>query len=239
VGLTTLFAVLEIEQTQLQKLPGFYKRLKWFQRYREANQEYQVTDASDEQSNILLSLVPKDRLLRLLSALFDESEFLSKGGIRSLSKVHETPYSIQITGQSFGLQYEPGESQSGLFGGNSNWRGPVWMPMNYLIGHSLRIYAQHYGPDFKVEFPTGSGEWIPLEQAADEISKRLVSIFQRDAQGRRPVHGERWMYQSDPHFRDLLLFYEYFHGDTARGAGASHQTGWTGLVAELIEKSLW
>lgn len=239
VGLTTLFAVMELDREKLKKLPGFYSRLKWFQKYRKNNQEYLVIDELEDQGNILLSLVHRDRLLRLLQALFDEKEFLSQGGIRSVSKIHETPYVIDIAGQEFGLKYEPGESSTGLFGGNSNWRGPIWMPMNYLIGHSLRVYGQHYGDDFKVEFPSGSGQWINLDQAADELSKRLVSIFQRDELGRRPVHGEQNSYHFDPHFRDLVLFYEYFHGDTARGVGASHQTGWTGLVAELIDRSMW
>ena len=239
VGLTTLFAVMELDREKLKKLPNFYNRLKWFQKYREANHEYLVIDELEDHGNILLSLVPKDRLLRLLHALFDENEFLSKGGIRSASKIHKNPYVVNIAGQEFGLTYEPGESTTGLFGGNSNWRGPVWMPMNYLIGHSLRAYAQHYGEDLKVEFPTGSGHWITLEQAADELSRRLVSIFQHDELGRRPLHGQSNFYHTDPNFRDLLLFYEYFHGDTAHGLGASHQTGWTGLVAELIDKSMW
>jgi hypothetical protein len=239
VGLTTLFGVLVLNQEKLKKLPGFYTRLKWFQRYRKDNMEYLVFDELNEQGDILLSLVPKDRLEHLLKALFDEQEFLSKGGIRSVSKKHETPYMVQIEGQDFGLQYEPGESSTGLFGGNSNWRGPVWMPMNYLIGHSLRIYGQHYREKLKVEFPTGSGNWINLNQAADEVSKRLVSIFEKDETGKRPVHGDDNSYQTDPNFNDLLLFYEYFHGDSARGVGASHQTGWTGLVAELIDKSMW
>lgn len=238
VGLTTLFAVMELKREQLKKLPGFYSRLKWFQKYRKDNQEYLVFDELEEEGNILLSLVHPDRLLRLLQALFDEQEFLSKGGIRSTSKIHETPYVLDIAGQEFGLKYEPGESSTGLFGGNSNWRGPVWMPMNYLIGHSLRIYGQHYGENFKVEFPTGSGQMLTLDEAADEISKRLISIFERDDAGQRLVHGEQNSYQFDPHFRDLLLFYEYFHGDTAHGLGAAHQTGWTGLVAELIDRAL-
>jgi hypothetical protein len=238
VGLTTLFGVLVLNQEKLKKLPDFYARLKWFQRYRKDNMEYLVFDEMDDQGDILLSLVPKDRLEHLLKALFDEQEFLSKGGIRSVSKKHETPYMVEIEGHAFGLQYEPGESSTGLFGGNSNWRGPVWMPMNYLIGHSLRIYGQHYRDQLKVEFPTGSGNWINLDQAANEVSKRLVSIFEKDETGKRPVHGDHNSYQTDPNFKDLLLFYEYFHGDSARGVGASHQTGWTGLVAELIDKSM-
>ncbi|HMO38769.1 MAG TPA: glucosidase [Saprospiraceae bacterium] len=242
VGLTTLFAVLVIERDKLKKLPNFHTRLKWFQNYRAQQNEYRdylVVESPDEESDILLSLVPKDRLKHLLKALFDENEFLSKGGIRSLSKRHEVPYMVHIDGQEFGLRYEPGESTSGLFGGNSNWRGPVWIPMNYLIGHSLRVYGCFYQQHFQVEFPTGSGYWLTLDKAADAISKRLVCIFQRDILGERPVHGDANEYHHDPHYRDLLLFYEYFHGDNARGVGASHQTGWTGLVAELIDKSLW
>ncbi len=237
VGLTTLFAVMEIKREQLQKLPGFYKRLKWFQDYREKNQQYKVLDTLDETGDVLLSLVPKDRLEQLLQALFDEKEFLSPAGIRSLSKVHEKPYVVHIEGQQFGLSYDPGESTTGLFGGNSNWRGPVWMPMNYLIGHSLRIYAQHYGSKLMVEFPTGSGHQVDLDEAADEISRRLISIFQPDETGKRIIHGNYPQYQNDPHFKDLLLFYEYFHGNDGHGLGASHQTGWTGLVAEMIDKS--
>jgi hypothetical protein len=239
VGLTTLFGVLILDQERLQKLPNFYKRLKWFQEYRQKNMEYLVFDEADEKGDIMLSLAPRPCLERLLKALFDENEFLSKGGIRSISKKHETPYVVNIEGQDFGLKYEPGESSSGLFGGNSNWRGPVWMPMNYLIGHSLRVYGEHYKDDLKVEFPTGSGNWINLEQASNEISKRLVSMFQQDETGKRPLHGDESRYSEDPNFKDLVLFYEYFHGETSRGVGASHQTGWTGLVAELIDKSSW
>lgn len=241
VGLTTLFATMILDREKLKKLPDFYGRLKWFQNYRQQRNEYRdylVLEEWHQESDILLSLVPKDRLQHMLRALFDESEFLSRGGIRSVSKVHEAPYKVNIDGEEFGLKYEPGESTTGLFGGNSNWRGPVWMPMNYLIGHSLRTYARYY-TDLKVEFPTGSDNWISLDQAADELSKRLISIFQRDNLGMRPVHGTRDSYHFDPHFRNLILFYEYFHGDTAKGLGASHQTGWTGLVAELIDKSMW
>jgi len=239
VGLTTLFAVLTLNQEKLKKLPDFYSRLKWFQRYRQQQMEYLVIDELNDEKDILLSLVPKARLEQLLKALLDETEFLSKNGIRSVSKKHETPYMINIDGEEFGLKYEPGESSTGLFGGNSNWRGPIWMPMNYLIGHSLRAYAQYYQDTFKVECPTGSGVWMNLEEVADEISRRLVAIFQRNEVGSRPVHGDHHMHQFDTHYHDLILFYEYFHGDTGRGVGASHQTGWTGLVAELIDKSAW
>jgi hypothetical protein len=168
--------------------------------------------------------------------MLDEGEFLSPGGIRSLSKRHENGYGVHLDGQDYGLRYEPGESTTGLFGGNSNWRGPVWMPMNYLLIQALRTYGSFYGPSFEVELPTGSGHWSTLGEAADELSQRLISIFERDDDGRRPVHGDAAIYRDNPDFRDLILFYEYFHGDTARGVGASHQTGWTGLVARMIDE---
>ena len=236
VGLSTLFATLILEEKQLDKLPDFKRRLKWFMNYRRSNNEHLVVEEFHEGKDILLSLVPKDRLLRLLEALLDEDEFLSKGGIRSLSKAHEAPYFINIDGQEFGLRYEPGESQTDLFGGNSNWRGPVWMPMNYLIIQALHTYYCYFEEEVNVEFPTGSGNWVCLDVVAKEISQRLINIFRQDAHQRRPVHGEEPVYQHDPHFRDLVLFYEYFCGNTARGVGASHQTGWTGLVAELIQR---
>jgi hypothetical protein len=145
---------------------------------------------------------------------------------------------VQIDGQDFGLQYEPGESSTGLFGGNSNWRGPVWMPMNYLISQSLKVYAEYYREGLQVECPTGSGRLVSLNTVADDLSRRLIGIFTADPEGRRVVHGDLERYARDAHFKDLILFYEYFHGDTARGVGASHQTGWTGVVAELIEAVL-
>ncbi len=239
VGLSTLFATLILEDEKLRKLPDFYQRLKWFQAYRKENREYLVIEDLHEGRDLLLSLVPKHRLEKLLSALFDEGEFLSPGGIRSVSKKHETPYMVHIDGQDFGLKYEPGESTTGLFGGNSNWRGPVWMPMNYLIIQSLKTFHSYYQDESRVEVPTGSGNWVNLETAAKEISHRLASIFQRGELGRRPVHGADDFFHYDPHYRDLILFYEYFHGDTAKGLGASHQTGWTGLIAELIDSDCW
>ena len=149
------------------------------------------------------------------------------------------PYVVNIDGQEFGLQYEPGESTTGLFGGNSNWRGPVWMPMNYLIIQSLKTFHQYYGDESRIEVPTGSGNWVSLGEAAKEIARRLTSIFRRDEQGKRPVHGDDDLFHADPHYRDLILFYEYFHGDNSRGVGASHQTGWTGLIADLIDTDCW
>ena len=175
----------------------------------------------------------------LLEALLDEKEFFGPGGIRSISKVHEEPYVVNIDGQEFGLRYEPGEGQTDLFGGNSNWRGPVWMPMNYLLVQSLRTYHEFFEDQMQVECPKGSGRWVDLEKAADDISLRLINIFRRDQNGKRIVHGEYNEYHFDPHYRDLVLFYEYFHGDTGHGLGASHQTGWTGVVAELIDRVGW
>jgi len=236
VGLSTLFAVLVLKKELLEKLPDFYKRLKWFQRYRKDNGQYLVIEELKDHDDILLSLVPKKRLEKLLVALLDEREFLSNGGIRSISKLHETHYSININGEEFGLDYQPGEGNSNLFGGNSNWRGPVWMPMNYLLVCALNGYAQYYNDELTAEFPTGSGRHLKLQEIADELSLRLISPFQPDETGHRPVNDDFTIYRDDPNFKDLVLFYEYFHGDTSRGVGASHQTGWTGVVAELINR---
>lgn len=236
VGLSTLFAVLRIPESLLEKVPNFQQRLNWFVNYRSQFNNYQVVDNHEMNSDLLLSLTSEERLRRLLQAMLDENEFLSKGGIRSVSKIHETPYMVNIEGQEFGLQYEPGESTTGLFGGNSNWRGPVWFPMNYLLINSLREYHTYFKDDFKIECPTGSGIWMTLEEVADELSKRLISIFEKNENGNRPCHGQSEKYATDPHFKDLVLFYEYFHGCSARGVGASHQTGWTGVVAELIDR---
>jgi hypothetical protein len=234
VGLSTLFAVLILKKEELEKLPEFHRRLKWFMRYRKKNGDYLVIEDFNDKNDILLSLVPKNRLQRLLNALFDENEFLSKGGIRSISKKHAAGYHVNIDGVDFGLDYQPGEATTDLFGGNSNWRGPVWMPMNYLLIHALQTYSKYYKEDFVVEFPSSSGNKVYLEQAAITLAKRLVSIFEPDENGNRPVHNGITMYKDDPHFRDLVLFYEYFHGENAAGLGASHQTGWTGLVTALI-----
>ncbi|MDX2303697.1 MAG: glucosidase [Microscillaceae bacterium] len=239
VGLSTLFAVLVLDNELLDKLPNFKTRLKWFLNYRKENNENLVIEEFHEGKDILLSLVPKERLVRLVKALLDENEFFGKGGIRSISKVHEKPYVVNIEGQNFGLQYEPGESTTSLFGGNSNWRGPVWLPMNYLIIQSLRTYYLYFEDGLKIECPTNSNNWVNLDTVADDISKRIISIFEKDDQNRRPVHGDYNEYHTDPYYRDLILFYEYFHGDTARGVGASHQTGWTGVVAELIDRVGW
>jgi hypothetical protein len=184
----------------------------------------------------LLSPLTRDKLQRVLSYLLDEKEFLSPYGIRALSRYHlENPFVFHTGGQEHRVEYLPAESNNGMFGGNSNWRGPIWMPVNTLIVRGLLNFYAFYGDDFKIECPTGSGNLMTLFEVAKEISGRLSKIFLRDASGRRPVHGGTKKFQEDPHWRDLILFYEYFHGDIGAGIGASHQTGWTGLVAPLLD----
>lgn len=236
VGLSTLFASLVLKKDMLDKVPDFHKRLKWFQQYREKNQQYLVIEELNDHDDILLSLVPKSRLEKLMKALLDENEFLSPGGIRSISKIHEHGYSVDIDGQEFGLDYQPAEGTSALFGGNSNWRGPVWMPMNYLLVQALQTLSDYYKKECTVELPTGSGNMVCLQEVSLDLARRLVSIFEKDTNGIRPANMDHPVYQHNEHFKDLVLFYEYFHGDNSRGVGASHQTGWTGVVAELINK---
>jgi hypothetical protein len=234
VGLSTLFAAYVLPKAYLDKLPDFSRRLRWFQRYRLDNGQYLVLEEDPQSGDILLSLIPMQRLQRLLHAMLDEQEFLSPGGIRSLSKIHEQGYHVQIAGQDFGLRYEPAEGHSGLFGGNSNWRGPVWMPMNFLLVQCLHTYDRFYQNECKTAFPTGSGHELRLAEVAEQLAKRLIGMFRMDDSGARPINGHDPLYHTDPYFKDLVLFYEYFHGDTSRGVGAGHQTGWTGLVAKLI-----
>lgn len=234
VGLSTLFASLVIKWETMEQLPDFRKRMQWFRKYRQQHKQYIVVPEMEEGKDILLSLVPKSRLERMLHPLLDEEEFLSPGGIRSVSKVHETPYEIQLNGTKFNLQYEPGESTTSLYGGNSNWRGPVWIPMNFLLIRSLNTYYRYYGDQLQTEFPTGSGQTYNLQQVSRALADRLISLFQRDSHGSRPIHGTEERYQQDPYFQNLLLFYEYFNGDTGQGIGASHQTGWTGIIGYLI-----
>jgi len=236
VGLTTFFATLVLDRERLEKVPDFMKRLKWFRNYRKANNAYLAIEELNEGKDILLSLTPKKRLEKLLTALLDPAEFLSPFGIRSVSKIHEKPYSVKIDGTEYGLQYEPGESTNSLFGGNSNWRGPVWMPMNYLLIQSILELYKYYGNSVITACPAGCDRLVNLDQIAKDISIGLISIFKPDAEGKRPVHGNNAKYANDPHFNKLILFNEYFHGDTGHGIGASHQTGWTGLVAELIDR---
>lgn len=184
----------------------------------------------------LAALVGPERLRRILSRMLDENEFLSPYGIRAISRYHaEHPYVFNVNGKEFSVNYLPAESDTGMFGGNSNWRGPVWMPVNALLIRSLMSFHLYYGDNFKIECPTGSGNQMNLFQVAREIANRLTRIFLRDKSGRRPVYGGTEKFQTDPHWKDCILFYEYFHGDNGAGLGASHQTGWTGLVAKLIE----
>jgi hypothetical protein len=184
----------------------------------------------------ILSLVNEEKLRRILARMLDEERFLGPHGIRSISRWHlDHPYSFHVDGGEHRVQYEPAESTSGMFGGNSNWRGPVWFPINVLLIRALITHYRYYGDDLTVECPTGSGTMMTLFEVAQELTRRLASTFLRGPDGRRPVYGGTKLFQEDPHWRDLILFYEYFHGDNGAGLGASHQTGWTGLVARLIQ----
>jgi hypothetical protein len=184
----------------------------------------------------IVALVNENRLRRILTHMLDENEFLSPYGIRALSKYHdEHPYVVNVEGQEYRVNYLPAESDTGMFGGNSNWRGPIWMPVNALLIRALLQFYLYYGDNFKIECPTGSGKLMNLFEVAREIANRLERIFLRDKSGRRPVYGGTEKFQTDPHWKDYLLFFEYFHGDNGAGLGASHQTGWTGVVAKLIE----
>jgi len=239
VGLVPLFAVETLSPELLEPLPGFRRRMDWFLQYRPdlaaLISRWKVPGAGSQH---LLSLLRGHRMKRLLRRMLDESEFLSDFGIRALSKYHQDhPYRLEVGGTSYMVNYQPGESDSGLFGGNSNWRGPIWMPVNYLLVESLQKFHAYYGNDFVVECPTGSGVFLNLAEIANELSSRLLRLFLPDEDGRRPSLGPHPKYQSDPNFRDHCLFYEYFHGDNGRGIGASHQTGWTGLVATLLSEA--
>src|SRR5437667_8407942 len=239
VGLIPLFAVETLEPEIVDRLPGFKRRMQWFvDNHPDIPEHIEMTQRSARGVRRLLSLVNRKQLRRVLARMLDENEFLSPYGVRALSRFHQDhPYEVQVNGNISRVQYEPAESVAGLFGGNSNWRGPIWFPVNYLLVESLQKFHHYYGEDFKVEFPTHSNREFDLWQVAAEISRRLVRIFLRDRAGRRPVAGATEILQSDPHWRDLILFYEYFHGDNGAGLGASHQTGWTGLVAKLLEQS--
>ena len=239
VGLVPLFASDTLEQQTIDRHPGFKKRMQWFIDNRPDLTEglASMTESGMEQRR-LLSVVNKSRLERILQRLFDEAEFLSPYGVRSISRYHaQHPYELHLNGSNFRVAYEPGESESGTFGGNSNWRGPIWFPMNFLIMEALQRMDHYYGDSLTVEFPTGSGKRVSLRQAAQMLSVRLAQIFLPDDKGRRPVFGDSKMLQEDPNFSNYSLFYEFFHGDTGKGLGASHQTGWTGLVAKLLQQN--
>jgi len=236
VGLIPLFAVEILDHQILEEVPEFAKRLNWFldNRPQLANLVSRWQETSGEKH--LLSLLRGHRMKKILLRMLDEKEFLSDYGIRSLSKYHEAnPYEFYVDGICFRVRYTPGESDSGLFGGNSNWRGPIWLPVNYLIVESLQRFHYYYGDDFKVECPVGSGNMLSLNQVAEEISNRLTKIFLQDKNGQRPFRGSDSRVQTDENFKNYLLFYEYFHGDTGKGLGACHQTGWTGLIAKLLQ----
>jgi len=239
VGLIPLFAVETLEPELLERLPGFKRRMNWFIEHRPdltSNAACMRTMGTGERR--LLSIVDRDQLRTVLQFMLDENEFLSSYGIRAISRYHKAnPYTLQMNGTQHRVDYEPAESSNGLFGGNSNWRGPIWFPLNYLLIESLQKFHHYLGPDFKVECPTGSGQMMNLWEVAGELSRRLSRIFLLDENGRRPVFGTTEKFQTDPEWRNLVPFHEYFHGDTGMGIGASHQTGWTGLVAKLLQQN--
>jgi Glycosyl hydrolase family 63 C-terminal domain len=236
VGLIPLFAVETLEPEMLQKLPGFRRRLEWFLNHRpdlaDLVSHWQSPGRGERR---LLSLLRGHRMKKLLVRMLNESEFLSDYGVRALSREHlEHPFQLKIGNVDQSVRYAPAESESRQFGGNSNWRGPIWFPMNFLIIESLQKFHHYYGDDFKVECPTGSGNLLTIEQVANELSQRLSRIFLKDGAGERPVLRHQPELQHDPHYQDCIPFYEYFHGDTGRGVGASHQSGWTSLIAKLL-----
>jgi hypothetical protein len=239
VGLIPLFAVETLDSTWLANFEGFRRRMEWFIENRpDLTNNVASMERPGHGSRLLLSICNGRQLRRVLTYMLDENEFLSDYGIRALSKVHEKhPYVLEFEGHEHRVDYQPAESRSGLFGGNSNWRGPIWFPLNFLLIESLQRFHHYLGDSFKVECPTGSGNLMTLSEVACEISRRLSRIFLRGQDGRRPVAGGVEQFQSDPHWRDLVLFYEYFHGDNGAGIGASHQTGWTALVAKLLIQS--
>jgi hypothetical protein len=239
VGLAPLFAVETLEPEMLVNLPHFRERVQWFlENVPAAARHIDMSQKSPNGPRRLLSLVSRERLLRVLKYMLDENEFLSPYGIRSLSRFHlDHPYALQMMGNEYRVGYEPAESRTGTFGGNSNWRGPMWFPMNFLLIEALQRFHYYFGDELQVEYPTGSGRRLTLWQIAAELSRSLSSIFLRDESGRRPVCGSIERLQRDPYWRDLVWFFEYFHGETGAGLGASHQTGWTALVAKLLEQS--
>ncbi|GGF03553.1 MGH1-like glycoside hydrolase domain-containing protein [Hymenobacter cavernae] len=237
VGLIPLFAVEVLDEDLLKEAPRFVKRMNWFLDNRpqlaSLVSRWQEPGKGDRH---LLSLLRGHRVKRLLKRMLDEAEFLSEYGVRALSRYHaEHPYVYHTPKQDFTINYEPGESATDLFGGNSNWRGPIWFPINFLLIESLQRFYHYYGDDFKVEYPTGSGQYSTLLEIADALTERLTKLFLRNGQGQRPAFGGDKRLQTDPNFRDYLLFHEYFHGDNGRGLGASHQTGWTGLIAKVLQ----
>lgn len=239
VGLLPLLAVETVQNEYLNSLPVFKARVNWFLN---RHPEFQLNMAPIHLPGIteknLLGILTRDRLISVLRYMLDENEFLSEYGLRSVSKIHQDhPYELTMDSRKYSISYEPAEAQTRLFGGNSNWRGPVWFPLNFLIIESLQKFHYYYGDTLKVECPTDSGKYMTLWEVATELSRRLISLFTLNNENKRPVFGDENIFNSDPHWKDMILFYEYFHGDTGKGLGASHQTGWTGLVAKLIQQS--
>jgi hypothetical protein len=239
VGIIPLFACEMLSEHVMRRLPGFAKRTNWFlqnrpELARHISSMTKVGEASVTQR--FLSIAPREYLTRILRYVLDEKEFLSPYGVRSMSRMHmDHPFVYRSDGTELSVGYEPAESRTGLFGGNSNWRGPIWMPLNYLLIEALERYHRFYGDGFRVEYPTGSGSFSTLLEVSRDLSRRIASLFLADANGRRPVHGADARWTTDPHWRNLVLFHEYFDGDTGRGLGANHQTGWTALVVRLIQ----
>jgi hypothetical protein len=239
VGLIPLFAVETLEPSLCTQLDGFRRRMEWFVEHRkDLTQNVAAMQVPGEGERRLLSIVNQGQLRKVLKVMLDEREFLSPYGVRALSAIHRNqPYVFRLNGNEYRVAYEPGESSTGLFGGNSNWRGPVWFPVNFLLIESLQKFHHYLGDEFQVECPTGSGNLMTLWEVSAEISRRLARIFLKCGDGSRPAHGANLQYRDDPAWQDLVLFHEYFHGDTGAGLGASHQTGWTGLVAKLLQQS--
>jgi hypothetical protein len=239
VGLIPLYAVESFPSELLERFPSFLRRLEWFIDHRpDLTEGVACMRTRGAEDRRLFSVVSPERLRRILRVMLDGTEFLSDHGVRSVSAVHrDRPFELPVGGTVHRVRYEPAESSSGLFGGNSNWRGPIWLPTNYLLVESLRKFHRYLGDQFRVELPAGSGRMATLSEVADELSHRLCRIFLRDGSGRRPCFGGARLLQENPHFRDHLLFHEYFHGDDGAGIGANHQTGWTGLVAALLARA--
>jgi hypothetical protein len=237
VGLIPLFAVETLDPKVLEKVPGFTRRMEWFLTYRpDLARLVSRWTITGEGKRTLLSLLRGHRMKALLRRMLDPNEFLSDYGVRSVSRYHlQHPYTFWADGHAFSVDYEPAESRSRLFGGNSNWRGPIWFPMNFLIIEALQKFHYYYGDDFTIECPTGSGTFITIDQVAAELTRRLAQIFLKNSDGERQVNALYPLFQKDENFRDYVPFYEYFDGDNARGAGASHQTGWTGIIAKLLQ----
>ncbi|MGE5801099.1 MAG: MGH1-like glycoside hydrolase domain-containing protein, partial [Gemmatimonadota bacterium] len=239
VGLIPLLAVQTLEPKLLERLDGFHRRLEWFVQHRsDLTANVACMHTRGHQERRLLAIVDRERLRRVLRVMLDEREFLSPFGIRAISRMHkDNPYRLRVNGSEYTVAYEPAESTTGLFGGNSNWRGPIWFPINYLLVEALQRFHHYYGDSFTVECPTGSGTMLTLGEVAGELSRRLTRIFLNDPQGRRPVFGDVDLFQRDAGWHDLVPFHEYFNGDTGAAVGASHQTGWTALVAKLLQQS--